>query len=75
MVTIMNLFVTEIFYNKTGLFFDPDAQVRTRASYHQMVVPVWAKNKEEAEGKVGAWFKKEKPEYKVIQLLTNQALE
>ena len=74
-VTSMKLFVIEVFYNKSGLFYNPDAQVRTRASYHQMVMPVWANNKEEAEEKVGVWFSREKSEYKVIQLLTNQALE
>lgn len=75
----MNLLVlVEVFYNKEGSFTDPNSTVRKNLPYHSVIVPAFCRWNDEAEAnaekKVREWFAKNKPEYKIIKMISTPAV-
>lgn len=69
-----DLWIIEVFYNKIGSLQDPDSPVHKNVSYHTITVPVIATDKDLAESKLRAWFDLEKPEQKIITLLSHKTI-
>lgn len=71
---IEDFWIIEVFYNESGLLYDPNAQVRTTNRYHSLFKPAMGRNLEDVETKIRAWFEIEKPEYKIIKMQSHRTL-
>lgn len=69
-----DFWIVEVFYNESGLKYNPDSPVRQSNRYHSLFKPVIGKTKEEVENKINAWFVFEKPEYKIFEMQIHRTL-
>jgi hypothetical protein len=69
-----DFWIVEVFYNKEGAQYNPNAEVVTPYRYHSKFYPVIAKDLEEVENKIKASFAVEKPEYKIFKIEVQRTL-